>query len=310
VYIQPGGSATIQWRTYDGIATGHNISLPSSRSPAFLRLVGWLDSRFKPPRMFVAAMTSTDGVRWAPVLGSTVPMAFGSSYLAGLAATGGGPGLATSAMFDRVAVNPVTAPPPGICPAGWSCTDVGSPAELAGNQLDANGRWVVQGSGQIWSLYDSFRFVYRSLAGDGRVTARVASQTAAGAGAPAPWMRSGVMVRAGIGAEAPYFAVLVTPGHGASVQWRTSAGTLALQVIRAGLKAPAWVRVVRHTSPATKVVSYTAYVSSDGVTFTAVPGATVVLNLTGPLVAGIAVDANSSTALADATFDHVALLAG
>ena len=59
----------------------------------------------------------------------------------------------------------------------------------------------------------------------------------------------------------------------------------------------------RYTDTTHNVVYYSAYSSTDGTNWTFVPGSTVALNLPGPLVAGLASDANSSTNLTAATFD-------
>ena len=73
----------------------------------------------------------------------------------------------------------------------------------------------------------------------------------------------------------------------------------------AGLVAPQYVKAVRYTDPATGTVFYAAYSSPDGSTWTYVPNSQVALALPGPLVAGLASDANSSLNLTVATFDTV-----
>ena len=139
--------------------------------------------------------TSADGVTWTPVLGSTQVLPFGSTYLAGLAASSGVNGTTVPVVFDHLALAAVTTAPPGVCPTGWSCADIGGPGVPPGNQLVTGGSWTVQGSGDIWSVYDEFRFEYQpfvpgSANGDGSISAHVTSQSGGG-----PWMRSGVMMR-------------------------------------------------------------------------------------------------------------------
>jgi hypothetical protein len=311
VYLNPGGTATIQWRVYDGIAYKNNIPLPSSTSPAWLEIVSWQDTRFSPPQTNFSTMTSTDGVNWSPVLGSDVVLNFGTgSYLAGLVATSGTKST-TPAVFNAVALSGLSSAPPGVCPTGWSCTDVGAPGTPPGNQLYQNGTWTIQASGDLWSIYDEFRFAYQSFPanpaaspnGDGTITAHVDSQTGGG-----PWMRSGVLIRAGNGTdpEAPYYGVFQTPSNGVAVQWRPTEGAQTNQITQPGLVAPQWVMAARYTDTVHNTVYYTAYTSPDGVNWTYVPGSQIALNLPGPLVAGVGADANSSTNLTTSVFDSVA----
>jgi hypothetical protein len=76
-----------------------------------------------------------------------------------------------------VAIGTSGAPPaaPGLtkpCPDGWSCSDVGNP-ELMGGQSLNNGTWAIEGAGDdIWGISDQFHFVWRSLAGNGTVSAQ------------------------------------------------------------------------------------------------------------------------------------------
>jgi outer membrane protein assembly factor BamB len=312
VYVTPGGSATVQWRVNDGVAYTKNLPLPSITSPAYLKITSWRDTKVTPAQTFFSTLTSPDGVTWTPVLGSTVPLSFGSgqgTYLAGLVATAGASGVNTPVVFNAVSLGALATAPPGICPSPWSCTDVGGQLIPAGSQLLQNGTWTVQGSGELYSTYDTFHFIYekfplnpaKSPNGDGTVTAHVGSQSGGG-----PFMRSGVMIRSGTDPGAPYYGAFVTPSNGVAVQWRTTQSAQTTQVIDAGLTAPEWVKIARYTDTVHNVVYYSAYVSSDGVTYTYVPNSEVALTLPGPLIAGLASEADSSTNLATATFDHVA----
>jgi hypothetical protein len=306
VYLKPGGSATIQWRSYDGIAYKHSIALTSVISPAYLKIVRYTDANASPPGTYFATLTSTDGSTWTPVLGSAVPIGMGTgSYLAGLAATTGVTGATTPGTFSNVSVAAVTTPPASACPGAWTCADIGGPGVPAGNQQYSNGSWTVQASGDIWSVYDEFRYAYQPFPGDsngdGSISARVSSQSGGG-----PWMRSGVMIRSGTDPQAPYYGVFATPGNGVIVQWRTGQAAQTRQLVGPAATTPVWVKAVRYTDTAHNVVYYTGYSSTDGTNWTIIPGSTVALNLPGPLVAGLASDANSSANLTVAGFDNVA----
>ena len=49
VSLNPGASATVRWRVYDGIKKSDTIPLPSSTSPAYLEIARYTDTRFSPP---------------------------------------------------------------------------------------------------------------------------------------------------------------------------------------------------------------------------------------------------------------------
>ncbi|MDQ0259287.1 PQQ-binding-like beta-propeller repeat protein, partial [Sinomonas atrocyanea] len=313
IFLNPGGSATISWRTYDGVAQRSKIPLTSVTSPAYLQIVRYQDTTLNPPVTFFSTLTSSDGSTWTPALGSTVAIDMGDQYLAGMAATSGTPRVAPPVVYNNVAITVPSSPPPGICATGFSCADIGVDG-LLGNQIYLNGTWTMQARGSdIWSTYDSFRFVSQafprdsanSTNGDGTVSARVVSQTKVGGA----WMKSGVMIRAGSDPQAAYYGVFVTPGNGIAVQWRGSNAAQTNSIVTPGA-APQWVLASRYTDTAHGLVYYSAYTSIDGVTFTYVPGSAVALNLPGPLVAGIASDSYNSTQVSVATFDNVAQLSG
>jgi outer membrane protein assembly factor BamB len=304
VYLNPGGSATVKWRVNDGIAYNHTVPLPSAASPAWLQVIRWQDGNASPPGTYFTTLTSSDGVNWTPVLGSSVAVDLGQGgYLAGVVATSGTAGATTTAAFAGAGVAAVTSPPATACPAGLTCADIGGPGVPAGNQLVTSGNWTLQASGDIWSVYDEFRYAYQPFPasgnanGDGVVSAQVGSQAGGG-----PWMRSGVMIRSGTDPQAPYYGVFATPGNGVAVQWRPSPAAQTRQLVGPATAAPVYVEASRYTDTAHGVVDYSAYSSPDGVNWTLVPGSTVALSLPGPLVAGLASDANSSTNLTTATF--------
>ena len=305
VYLKPGGNATIQWRANDGIAYNHNIPLTSVTSPAYLKIARYTDNNASPPGSWFVTLTSTDGSTWTPVLGSAVNLNLGSgSYLAGLAATTGTTGATTPGTFSNVSVASVTTPPASACPSPWTCADIGGPGAPAGNQQYSGGAWTIQASGDIWSVYDEFRYIYRPFPGDsngdGSISARVNSQSGGG-----PWMRSGVMIRAGTDPQAPYYGVFATPSNGVIVQWRTAQAVQTKQLVGPATTTPVWVKAVRYTDTTHNVAYYTGYSSTDGTNWTIIPGSTVALNLPGPLVAGLASDANSSTNLTVTSIDNL-----
>ena len=91
--------------------------------------------------------------------------------------------LATS-TFDNVSVTA------GSLPAGWTAQDIGSTG-MRGSATSSAGTFTVRGAGaDIWGTADAFQYAYRSLTGDGSITARVASISGTEA-----WAKGGVMIR-------------------------------------------------------------------------------------------------------------------
>ncbi len=180
------------------------------------------------------------------------------------------------------------------CPSGWTCADIGSPG-LAGSQTLANGAWTVQGSGDLYGSADNFHFVWQSVAGDGGVTARVVTQTTTAS----PYAKAGVMLRQDTSAGAPFYDAFVAPSGFVDVVYRPTAGANAVDVGGFGASAPVYLKVARVGS------SYTAYTSSDGLSWTAVPNSTVSIAMTGATLGGLAVASSNANALETATIDSV-----
>ena len=253
------------------------MALPSITSPANVEIVSWQDTALN--QTFLSTLTSTDGVTWTPVLGSTQAISLGTNYLAGLAATANSPRVTVPVVLNNVTLTATSAQPPGICPSGYTCDDIGSDI-LPGNQVYLNpnqgggiaGTFTVEAGGSdIWSNYDNFRFISQSFPqdaanssnGDGTISARVVSRANPGG----PWMKTGVMIRSSAtDPQAPYYGVFITPGNGLVVQWRTAEGAQSGQVLDAAVTStPVYLLASRYTDTATGVVYYSAYSSADGV---------------------------------------------
>jgi hypothetical protein len=180
--------------------------------------------------------------------------------------------------------------------ATWSGADIGSPP-LAGSDSLSNGVWTIAGSGRdIGGTADQFHFVWQSLPTDGGIRAKVLTQTNTNSLA-----RAGVMLRQSTDPGSPFYAVVVTSQKGIFVLRRaTLAGGVSTVTSLAGV-APAYLQVQRTGS------TFTAYTSSDGTTWTLIPGSTLTLSLTGTLLAGMAVTSHTLTTVNTATFNAVSL---
>jgi len=180
------------------------------------------------------------------------------------------------------------------CPTGWSCADLGNPSP-AGSQSMSGGTWTIQAGGaDIWGSSDQFHFAWQSLPGDGGISARVASQTNS-----SPWAKAGVMLRQSSDANAAFYYAMVTPGNGVSVQYRPSAGAAVVWLLSTSGATPAYLEVARAGN------SFTAYTSSDGLSWSAIPGSTVSLSLSSTRLRGGAATSHNPANLSTVTVDSV-----
>ena len=179
--------------------------------------------------------------------------------------------------------------------AGWSDADIGA-VGVAGSLSLSNATLVEAGAGSdVWNLADAFHFAWQALAGDGTVVARVDGQQNTNG-----WAKAGVMIRESTAAGSRNAFLALTPGNGATFQWRSSTGGRTANVTLPG-QAPAWVRVVR------KGTLFTGQVSSDGTTWKTVGTATI--KMASSTLAGLAVTSHDRRVLSQATFSSASVAA-
>jgi hypothetical protein len=236
------------------------------------------------------AYTSTNGTSWTAVSGSSVILSMSGSVLVGLAVTSHTGTALSTVTFDTVNISN------SICPASWSCADIGAPA-LAGGQSLSGGTWTVQGGGyDIWGTADQFHFVSQALAADGSVSAHITSQTNT-----TGWAKAGVMLRQSSDPGSAFYAAFVTPSNGVVVQYRTAQGASAQQSAGFAGTVPVYLMVARSGT------TYTAYTSTNGTSWTAVSGSSVTLTTSGSVLAGLAVTSHNASVLGTVTFDTVSV---
>jgi hypothetical protein len=154
---------------------------------------------------------------------------------------------------------------------------------------------MVQGSGaDIFGTADAFHFVWRTLSGDGSASAHVTSQTATSA-----WAKAGVMLRASSDPGAAFYAALVTPGNGFFIEYRTAQGATVTRSTNVTGTVPIYLKVTRTGS------TFSGYSSTNGTTWTLIPGSTTTLNLANTLLQGLAVASHNVGVLCTVTFDSV-----
>ncbi len=181
-------------------------------------------------------------------------------------------------------------------PSPWQTQDIGNAGRAGSASFFAGtNTFAVAGAGaDIWGTADAFRFVYQPLTGDGQIVAKVASLQNTNA-----WVKAGVMIRANLTSGSPQAMMMVTPGKNNNFQRRAAAGGASSGTAGAAVAAPYWVKLTRSGT------TVTAYESSDGVTWGTVGTATIALP--ADVLVGLAVSSHSTSTVATATFEHVAV---
>ncbi len=293
VFFTKGTGVVVQYRATFAGSTTKDIQMPTASLPLYLEIQR-IGDQFQ-------AATSSDGTNYTLVPGSTVTLAMPYTALVGLAASSGNNGTISTVMYDNVTIgSPSTPPNPSPsanpCPGGWSCQDIGNPA-LVGNQSLNTGTWTLQGAGtDINGHSDQFHYVWQSLSGNGTVQAYIASQTNTSGNA-----KTGVMLRQSTDAGSPYYAALVTPSNGITIQYRSSPGLNTTVALNLSGTAPSYLKIARSGT------NFSTYTSTDGTTWNYVLGTSVSLSLKGTMLAGLAITSNNTTTSGQATFNKVSI---
>jgi regulation of enolase protein 1 (concanavalin A-like superfamily) len=282
---------TADWASYGAIyfdvraTTGGSTTEPGSISTTLPRWV-----KVSRAGNTFTSYTSTDGATWVPV-GTSQTISMAQNVYVGLAVNSGSTTALATATFDNVSV--ALAQP---VPNPWLDQDVGA-VGTAGSASYTVGTFTVQGAGaQIYGTADAFHYVYQPLTGDGTIIARLVNLQG-GSG----YVTAGVMIRDGLSAGATnaktadwrsfggiYFDVRATSGGSTSEPGSVSA------------TAPYWLKVSRTGS------TFSSYASADGVSWVQL-GASQTVTMAQTVYVGLAVTSGSTTALATATFDNVAV---
>jgi len=175
----------------------------------------------------------------------------------------------------------------------WMTQDVG-PVGLPGDAFSFGDTFTLTGSGRdIPGGADGFHYAYQPVSGDCTIQARVMSLENTD-----PKARAGVMIRQGTAADAMKAAVMVTPDKGIVFQCRNATGGGTGTVVKGGLSAPCWVRLVRSDNIFRG--SYSRY----GETWTPI-GKSQTVNLSVGATAGLAVTSHNNGRLTTGVMDRV-----
>ncbi len=167
-------------------------------------------------------------------------------------------------------------------------------------QQTSDGLIAMSGGGtDIWNNSDQFRFVYKSLNGNGSITARVDSIENTD-----PWAKAGVMIRNTLDANSVHAMSISAASGTASFQRRVTKGGASTGTDVTGLGHPYWVKITRSGN------TLTAQRSADGInwySFGADPNAasTETISMNTTVYIGLAVTSHSSGVLAAATFSNI-----
>jgi regulation of enolase protein 1 (concanavalin A-like superfamily) len=199
-----------------------------------------------------------------------------------------GPGsIDSNAVLFTVILPPVPSP--------WLNQDVGSLG--VGSASYANGTFTVHGSGKwIWDVADGMHFVYQAFSGDGAIVARVVSVQGS------TYPEAGVMIRETLAANSVHAYTTYEPYPGPSIYFysRGSTGGTTASQSSAVSGLPYWVKLVRSGN------TFSSYASANGVNWMQV-GTTRTISMSQNVYIGLAVSANSTSAMVTATFDNVSI---
>ena len=137
---------------------------------------------------------------------------------------------------------------------GWANEVIG--ADVGGGAGASEGRFTVSAGGRdIWGGADEFRFVSRTLAGNGDVIARVDALDGTHR-----WSKAGLMIRASRDPGAAHALVLVSQGRGLAFQLRATPYGDSAHTDGGPGQAPVWLWLSRRGA---RVEAYTAVDGGD-----------------------------------------------
>jgi len=169
------------------------------------------------------------------------------------------------------------------------------------------GKITLTGDGtDIWNNSDDFVYAYKTLSGDGSITARVVS---IGPGTNT-WAKAGVMIRDSLNGGSTFANMVMTAnsdgaaGNGASFQYRLAAdGGCGNTDSTTVVKPPYWVRIER------RVNDISGYMSADGKTWRTL-GVTQTIEMAAPVYIGLCVTSHAAGEQRTFEFDSITTTGG
>jgi glucose/arabinose dehydrogenase/PKD repeat protein len=175
----------------------------------------------------------------------------------------------------------------------WAASDIGDVGVVGSTHVE-NDIFSLQGAGSdVWGTTDAFQYAWRTLHGDGTITAYVSSFDGAD-----PWSKAGVMIRGSLASDAPHAFLFLSAANGTAFQRRHAAGGATTHTGGAPFH---WLRLERAGD------QVTASISDDGQTWEDVARDTIQLPVDALI--GLAVTSHDRTRIATAVFTSVAITA-
>ncbi len=155
----------------------------------------------------------------------------------------------------------------------------------------------MSGSGSdIFGTSDQFNYVYQNVSGNGTIIARVRSQTNAGSTND----KAGVMWKSTTSAGSPYVLIAANYQGLVKVQYNFTGSVASTTYAYPNL----WMKLVRSGG------AFSAYLSSDGTTWTAVVSTLNLPTIPASATVGFFECSHKAGSLGTATFDNVSFVAG
>ena len=228
------------------------------------------------------AYRSSNGVTWTLYAASPVTVAMSANVYVGLVMTSNDNSVLGTATLDGVSVAS------GPLPAPWTKQDVGA-VGMAGTATYAAGVFQVTGSGaNIAGTSNGFHFIYQPMSGDGEIVARITGVENTTANS-----KGGIMIRETLAADSSNVAMILTGGNRFQFQVRPSTGATTSNW-SGSQTSPHWVKLVRSGN------TFTAYRSSNGVTWTLYAASPVVVAMSANVLVGLVMTSNDNTILGTA----------
>lgn len=294
VLFTAGSGVVVQYRSAFGGDTTKDVQMSHASLALYLEIQR-IGDQFQ-------AGTSTDGIHYTLLPGSTVTLPMPNAATEGLALSSANSVTLNVGVYSTVTISSpdtlLTAPPTTGCPSDWRCSDIGNP-EAVGRQSLNGDTWTIQGGGtlNIPETADQFHFVWQPLIGNGSMSVRVVSQTLNSYHA-----KAGIMIRQNTGAGSIYYAVYVTPFEGIGVESRDFTDLNNALDTNTDAAGPVYLQVTCTGN------TFSAYSSYDGVNWTLINGSSVTLDMGNQVLVGLfttSQDTNIMSTMSTATFDTV-----
>src|ERR1019366_3460525 len=148
VFMTAQHGVTVQWRTSEAAQTNQVLGSSSATTPLWVMASRYTDTAHGV--VYYSAYTSTDGGHFSYLPGSPIALNRAGPLGAGIASDSYNSAGTSTATVYNLASLAGSQPPPAICPAAWSCADIGG-ALPPGQDSLSSGTWnEIGGGGGIW----------------------------------------------------------------------------------------------------------------------------------------------------------------